>query len=1165
MNVQGLIVGLVLSFVTMAFGYEAEEANGYTWVYQLDEETNEAEIQGLTTRPSGTLKFPSSLGGAPVKNLQLWLFEYCWKLRDWDESGEYSYWNPDYATGNDWLFDVTKVVIPSSVTNISNRCFSYQEPRSWTDEEGNEHTSKEWGWKNLKSVSLPDSIVRCDAQTFYGTPFYFGKTFCEPILSSSGKTLYGVKEMVYEDYRTWMTGDVRIPATVTRLADRSAIGWWFSSGRMIFEGARPSATTAAFVEVDNQCADSCCETMVLVTNQNVQVVYYADPNAKGWKWGGSWCGVKTYSLDVVPPADRAASSLTFGPDVYSYEQSNLQFSWYPFSFDGHFLERKTVIDLHTGSDVTSYASEAGRWFVLPVTGAKSAAEIKPVIAYGSATSEQVKGVSVWTDEQLRARAMPALSTKSEWKLVYWSEPTYTYNNCNESVSDIYEYEWPKSVWPKNKAVSGRYWVVVELNQRDALGSSKWSGDYTFKVGLKGTSEWSPVLHVIYNNPEVLTPAQIFRGVTLGGYEAARIDDYDEREFGGVDFEYLTGSLTIALPEAGTLYLYGDTNDRDEEWPDDEYAEEANSDCIDKKTLKITGENILSDKVVDPWGGYWESEEQWEQLRYQTAGADIIRVVKVGGKTTLSLRGMLDVYHETDFQRIQFFPNSKKAVAVEVAMGSMVMTEANRYHDYDGYLQGKVSGAGVYKSGETVKLVATPGSGETFDGWEVLAGSVPKGTDLTSKTLTFKVTDSIAGKPDQRKQIVVRAKWRPKYGVYGYPTVAGRATITGGGLFFAGKTATLTVKPASGCTFLGWTDGNKDNPRTVKAVAALVDHVFYAIVEDTAQKKADDKAALKFNSATKKLATTPVSATASVAFSFALGFSALADAEPIMTVSSLPDGLTFSSANGKVSGTVKKPGSYTAKVTVKTKLGNKITQNVKIDVKAPSWATGTFSGYGAVIVKGETVPVSATFTATAVGKVSGKVIYKGRSAPFTASYASATDTESRFTVSFSADGVKFKSAMSIKQKTSGLTFTQAHALAKDSFELELQKTVPLAQKDKSLEKMIGNSYTFKQGYEGSGLSKSGDKLVVKFADKDVVKLSGVVKGKSFTGLSASLMACGKSKKDGTTKYKLNVPVIAGTVGYYRLLTFKVTIDTATKKVTKVEKAFAKVSLKSEAGQ
>ena len=40
------------------------------------------------------------------------------------------------------------------------------------------------------------------------------------------------------------------------------------------------------------------------------------------------------------------------------------------------------------------------------------------------------------------------------------------------------------------------------------------------------------------------------------------------------------------------------------------------------------------------------------------------------------------------------------------------------------------------------------------------------------------------------------------------------TVTGGGTYLAGATATLSVIPAEGYTFIGWSDGNKDNPRNV---------------------------------------------------------------------------------------------------------------------------------------------------------------------------------------------------------------------------------------------------------------------------------------------------------------------------------------------------------------
>ena len=1137
---KSIVLGLALSTVTLAFGdYKAEEANGYTWVYDINESTGEADIKGLTTRPSGTLKFPSSLGGAPVKNLQFWSFDLRWELQtyDWDEDGEYSYWTPDYETRNDWLFDVTKVVIPSSVLNISVGCFSYQEPWTWTDEEGNEYTSEERGWKNLKSVSLPDSIVRCDAQAFYGTPFYYGKTFGELILSSSGKTLYGIKEVRSENEEVfWMPEDIRIPATVTRLADGSATSWQFSFGRMIFEGARPSATDAAFLEIYNTCGDSSCETIVPVTNQNVQVVYYADPNAKGWKWGGSWCGVKTYSLDAVPPDQRTSSPLKLGPDPYVFNQWEGRRTWFTKPFEERGLCIDFTATLYTGDDVASYASEDGRWFVIPVTGAKTASEVKPVIVYGSATSDQISGVSVWTDEQLRARAMPATSTKSKWRKSHDGGTTDTYEY--EGVgSTCFCYEWPRDLWPNNKAVSGRYWVVVELNQRGALGSGKWSGDYTFRVGLKGTSEWSPLLHVVYCNPKTLKPSQVFRGVTLGGYDLAEFDSSGDE----MDFVYSTGALTIALPEAGTLYLYGDTNDGREE-----HGEEVDRDCIDKKTLKITGANILSDKVVNPWEGGLESEEQWEQFIYQNP-ASIIRVVKVGGKTTLSLKGLLDVHYETDFQRIQFFPNSKKAVAVEVSFGDFVAASWSGGVDEDTYLQGKVSGTGVYKSGETVKLVATPGSGEAFDGWEVLSGSVPKGTDLKSKTLTFKVTDSIAGKPDQRKQIVVRAKWRPKYGVYGYPTVAGRATITGGGLYYAGKTATLTVKPASGCAFVGWTDGNTDNPRTVKAIEAPVDHVFYAIVEDLSQKKKEDKAALKFSSETKGFAKTPVSAKAGAKFSFALSFSALDDAEPKVTVSELPDGLSYSKTTGKVSGTVKKPGRYTAKVTVKTKLGNKISQKVKIDVTVPSGYYGTFDGYALV----KTTPAYMTFTSDKYGAVSGKVTYKGKGYSFKASYSSVSATKSKFTPSIKIGSKTYKPAVTIEKTTGGITVSEARGEQKGKFIFVAQKKPGLVKTGKVLAGLIGGTVPVSnKKYADAKLPNSSDSLKLKFAATDAVKVTGKLKGKSVS-FSTTVIYCAK-KGD---VYTAEVAFIEPKSGYSRLATFTLTVGKGGKVSKKV--AFSKI--------
>ena len=387
------------------------------------------------------------------------------------------------------------------------------------------------------------------------------------------------------------------------------------------------------------------------------------------------------------------------------------------------------------------------------------------------------------------------------------------------------------------------------------------------------------------------------------------------------------------------------------------------------------------------------------------------------------------------------------------------------------------------------------------------------------------------------------------------------SVSGSGTYTFGTKVTLKAKAKSGYAFAGWyTDKactKKLNPKGYDNREPKIKYTMPAKKTTIYAKfvtKAEDKKALKFSKSTAKLAKTPKSFVAGEAMSLKLGFAS--SSLPTVTSKGLPAGMSIDKATGEITGTPTKPGSYVAKVAVKSAAGNKITQDVKINVTAPSWAYGTFYGYGAVIVKGKAVPVSAKFTSTEVGKVSGKVTYKGKAAAFTASYASATARESRFTVKFSIGGTVYKSAMSITKENDGFDYARAHALDEDAFELEMQKPVALVRKGKTLAAMVGRKYTFTKDSKNAGLTKKGDKLVVKFADKDVVKVAGIVGGKKFTGYSAPVMAHGKLVKGGKTAYVMDVPVVEATTKYYRLLTFKVTIDSK-KKVTKVSKAFTKI--------
>jgi hypothetical protein len=99
--------------------------------------------------------------------------------------------------------------------------------------------------------------------------------------------------------------------------------------------------------------------------------------------------------------------------------------------------------------------------------------------------------------------------------------------------------------------------------------------------------------------------------------------------------------------------------------------------------------------------------------------------------------------------------------------------------------GTVTGAGVYASGTTVNMTATPDSTSSFGGWTpsvCSSGSVTLSGNLTC-TATFTLlplatmTTTNAG--------------------------TGQGTTTGAATFFQGQTASLTATPFQGSTFTGW--------------------------------------------------------------------------------------------------------------------------------------------------------------------------------------------------------------------------------------------------------------------------------------------------------------------------------------------------------------------------
>lgn len=374
------------------------------------------------------------------------------------------------------------------------------------------------------------------------------------------------------------------------------------------------------------------------------------------------------------------------------------------------------------------------------------------------------------------------------------------------------------------------------------------------------------------------------------------------------------------------------------------------------------------------------------------------------------------------------------------------------------------------------------------------------------------------------------------------------TVAGGGTYPVDGTATLTATAKNGNVFAGWFSDKKctkplnmsgDDYRspTVKYVMTAKNTTVYAKFVT----KADAKKSLKFSSATKKLAKTPAKATAGAAFSRKLGISSVS--LPTVTAKGLPKGFTVDKTTGEITGKSTKPGSYTATVTVTDAAGNKVTQKVKITVKAPSWASGTFYGTAKPGKKRSDPAAYLQFTVGTDGKVSGKVTYKGKAYSFKTSYSSCTASIATFTPKVKVGSSTFKPGkVTVKsQKVDGLSLVEA-SNAKGTF--AAQKKPNLVKKGKALAKLVGKTFAFTKKDKNSGLAKSKDKLSVTVSNGDSAKVTGTVNGKKLSA-SLPLLVSGKETVDGVTTYTLYVDIIEPSLKYERTLAITVTVNAAGK--------------------
>ena len=115
--------------------------------------------------------------------------------------------------------------------------------------------------------------------------------------------------------------------------------------------------------------------------------------------------------------------------------------------------------------------------------------------------------------------------------------------------------------------------------------------------------------------------------------------------------------------------------------------------------------------------------------------------------------------------------------------------------------GRATGGGDYKEGETATLTATPAEHHRFVNWT-------KGEEVvsTETTYSFIVTEDVT--------LTANFEAIPQYAITVSANDGEMGSVTGGGTYYEGSTATLTATPVGGYVFEKWSDDNTDNPRTI---------------------------------------------------------------------------------------------------------------------------------------------------------------------------------------------------------------------------------------------------------------------------------------------------------------------------------------------------------------
>ena len=418
---------------------------------------------------------------------------------------------------------MTSVTIPSSVTRIGDCAFEqcFRLTKVTIREGVTSIGSCAFAWcRELAEVVIPQSVTRIEVGAFDDTPFCANQPEGMTILG--GGVLY--------QFKGTCPSSVTIPSSVTSIGDSV-----FSGCSELTSVTIPSNVTSVGSYAFSDCDH--LKTVYVNAGDGCRIRGLLEEGALNSSQSDDF--ISTDMLEFVE-TDSAGGSIQIW-DTYKFE-------YYDDYYEAD-LTKSFGIDIYDGSDLKedlkkyNVSKECGSYALFEVYGAKSKDQIKPTLDKCNFNGNCT--MTIWTDRELREKAMPDASTDGEWwgECCNWRDyrasddvsgfilnslgprvfPDSSYDHrfgYHEFETDEAEWKWPCQLWPNGNTKDDRFWIAVKL---DVNTTDTWYGMEKIRVAAGSSS----TDFYVYRTPEDSplpgrSLADIFRGIT---FDESSVDCY----------------------------------------------------------------------------------------------------------------------------------------------------------------------------------------------------------------------------------------------------------------------------------------------------------------------------------------------------------------------------------------------------------------------------------------------------------------------------------------------------------------------------------------------------------------------------------------------------------------------------------------------------------------